>query len=101
MNRRKPVKKGFIMEDHNAMGQTVRDYVINQAGNCQNLSEMEKAIRQFLFSIGNIILQLWLFALKMRYPMSEKSCPHCGKSCRYHSKRWGQLHTLFGPPPLK
>lgn len=84
------------MDDHNAIGQTVRDYVINQAGNCQSLSEMEKAIRQILFSIGNIILHLWLFASKMRYPTSEKSCPHCGKSCRYHSKRWGQLHTLFG-----
>lgn len=84
------------MDDHNAIGQTVRDYVLNQAGNCKSLSEMEKAIRQVLFSIGNIILHLWLFGMKMRYPMREKSCPHCGKQCQYHSKRWGQLHTLFG-----
>jgi hypothetical protein len=46
------------MEDDNAMGQTVRDDVINQVGNCQSLSEMERVLRRVLFSIGNIILHL-------------------------------------------
>lgn len=84
------------MEDDNAIGQTVRDDVINQVGNCQSLSEMERVLRRVLLSIGNIILHLWLCAMKMRYPKSQKSCPYCGKLCRYHSKRWGELHTMFG-----
>jgi hypothetical protein len=84
------------MENHIALGETIRDVLIEQIDQPQSLSEMERTIKGLLYQLGNVVLHLWLRWLEPRYPTASMSCPHCGGTSQYQRKRQGCLHTLFG-----
>lgn len=84
------------MDDHSAIGETVRDWIVAGSDKPQSLSDMEKTIRWALYWLGNIVLHLWLMSRAMRYPPAEKVCPHCGEMARYREKRGSKLQTMLG-----
>lgn len=85
-----------LMDDHSAIGERVRDWIVATGDNPQSLSDMERKIRWGLYWLGNIILHLWLMSLTLRYPPAERVCPHCGERADYREKRPSKLHTMFG-----
>jgi len=84
------------MNDHSAISEAVRDWIINIGETPQSLGDMERTIRQVLYRLGNIMLHGWLMWLTMRYPPANRLCPHCGEEAKYQRKRWGKLYTMFG-----
>jgi len=83
------------MNDHNAIGEAARDWVIEAIPDPENLSEMEDQVRRMLHWMGNIMLHLWLMWLAVRYPAARVGCPHCGGQAQYQRKRRGKLLTMF------
>lgn len=61
-----------------------------------SLSEMEQQIRRFLLWLGGFMLGLWLSQEERQDPPRTKACPHCQGAARYHGRRAGKLHTMFG-----
>lgn len=84
------------MDDHNAIGEAVRDVVMEALPNPESFSEMEDKVRRVMHWLGNIVLQLWLMWLAARYPAAQEVCPHCGGQAKYERKRRGKLLTVFG-----
>jgi hypothetical protein len=89
-------QKATSMNNHNAIGKTARDLVIEALPDPQSFSEMEDQVQRFTHWLGNVILHLWLMWLAVRYPAARVVCPHCGGQAAYQRKRQGKLYTLFG-----
>ena len=84
------------MDNHTAMGETVRDWLIAGSAPPQSLSEMEDKIRRALHWLGNMVLHLWLMSMTIRYPTKHRVCPHCQEISEYRGKRRGKFYTMFG-----
>ena len=84
------------MDNHTAMSETVRDWLIESSETPQSLSDMEDKIRRTLHWLGNIVLHLWLMSMTMRYPCKHRVCPHCEEASDYREKRWSKFYTMFG-----
>lgn len=46
------------MENHIALGETIRDVLIEEIDKPQSLSEMERRIKGLLYQLGNVVLPL-------------------------------------------
>ena len=77
------------------IGETIRDYLLEETASPQSLSEMEAKIRQVLKWLGNIALHLWIRWLAQGHREGEIACP-CGGKAKYQRERPGRLKTLFG-----
>ena len=93
--REQLTEKGFIMDKHITIGETVRDYVLAEVPAPQSLSEMEDKLRRVLKWLGNIVLHLWLRWLAREYTRPVTEC-ECGGEAKYERERPGQLYTMFG-----
>jgi hypothetical protein len=81
--------------DHTAIGETIREQVVQEVSGPQSLSEMERKVRQVMLWLGNVVMTLWLKWLEQRYPASHIRCG-CGAEAEYRYKREAQVQTMFG-----
>jgi hypothetical protein len=75
---------------------TLSNEVMQTWAQPDSLSEMEQQIRRFLRWLGNFMLSMWLNQEELQRPAKTKPCPHCQEAARYHGRREGTLHTMFG-----
>jgi Uncharacterised protein family (UPF0236) len=61
-----------------------------------NLSEMEKCVKELGIDLGNEIVRQWLEEQEQKYPDDEKICPYCGGQSKYVRRREGMTMTLQG-----
>jgi hypothetical protein len=89
------------MEDDNVVSGALRTWVMAAAEEPESLSAMEQQLRQWLFWLGNLMLQFWLVWLARGYAGPERACPHCTGRARYQRQRSGRLQTMFGRVPYR
>ena len=61
----------------------------------ENLSEMEKQVKQMAHDLGNEVMRLWLEAQDEKYPSDQKAC-ECGADAKYVRRREGMSITVQG-----
>jgi hypothetical protein len=83
------------MEDSTAIGEMLRDRLIEEVREPGSLSEMEQKLRRVLGWLGGVVLHLWLMWLEKPYAEPTIPC-RCGGEGRYLYRRAGLLRTVFG-----
>jgi hypothetical protein len=59
----------------------------------ENLSTMEKQVKQMTHELGNEVMRLWLEAQDEKYPSDQKPC-ECGEDAKYVRRREGMSITV-------
>lgn len=83
------------MEKHIAIGETIRDVLVEETADPESLSEMEEKMRRMLKWLGNVVLHLWLKWLVSGYREAEIAC-RCGGKAQYVRQREARTYTMFG-----
>ena len=61
----------------------------------ENISTMERQVKQMTQELGNEVMKLWLEAQDEKYPSDQKIC-ECGEDAKYVRRRKGMSITVQG-----